>query len=321
MGPVGLLLPHAAPGETPVQAGNTTSSTGGPGGGTAGSLGVLCAEAEALGAGALWAVDHLFWPRPLLECLTTLAVAAGATERVPIGSCVLQLPLRHPAAVAKQATALQLLSGGRFVLGVGVGQHRAEYEAAGVEFATRGALADEGLRRLRAAWAAEGGYVQAPGSPPVPVWIGGHSEAALARAAACGDGWIPLFVSPRAYAAGLARVRQLTAAAGRDPDAVFPAVVVVVRVGGPDAAAEGARWLATLYGLPPERFDRHLIAGSAAACAERLGEYRAAGAQHVAVMVADDATLESFACLSDALDAPATGFPATRGASPLEVTT
>ena len=104
------------------QAGATPSSTAG-GTGSAPELVELCRRAEATGADSLWAVDHLFWPHPMGESLTTLAVAAVATSRPTLGTCVLQLPLRRPAAVAKQATALQLLSGGRFVLGLGVGIH------------------------------------------------------------------------------------------------------------------------------------------------------------------------------------------------------
>ena len=112
---------------------------------------------------------------------------------------MLQLPLRRPAAVAKQATALQLLSGGRFVLGLGVGIHEGEYERAGVDFHRRGRLMDEGVADLRAAWGGPGGpgseYVQEPASPPVPLWFGGSSAAARRRAAAVGDGWVPLFLS------------------------------------------------------------------------------------------------------------------------------
>ncbi len=85
--------------------------------------------------------------------MVALTVAADATERALIGSCVLQLPLRHPAAVAKQASSLQLLSEGRMVLGVGVGRHEGEYEQAGVDFHTRGRCLDAGIAELRRAWA------------------------------------------------------------------------------------------------------------------------------------------------------------------------
>ena len=128
--------------------GSTIGTTG-----SAAEVAELWRRAEATGADSLWAVDHLYWPHPMGESLTTLAVAAGATSSATLGTCVLQLPLRRPAAVAKQATALQLLSGGRFVLGVGVGIHEGEYIRAGVDFHRRGALMDEGIAEMQRAWA------------------------------------------------------------------------------------------------------------------------------------------------------------------------
>ena len=120
--------------------------------GTAKELADLCRLAEATGADSLWAVDHLFWPHPISEPLTTLAVAATATSRATLGTCVLQLPLRQPAAVAKQATALQRLCDGRFVLGLGVGSHPDEYHRAGADFRRRGRSMDVAVASLREAW-------------------------------------------------------------------------------------------------------------------------------------------------------------------------
>src|SRR5580698_9936873 len=108
----------------------------------------LCRRAETGGAAALWACDHLYWHGPALEALSALGVAAAATSRAAIGTCILQLPLRHATSVAKEAAALAHLSGGRLVLGVGVGTHPGEYAAAGVEFGTRGRCLDEGIDTL-----------------------------------------------------------------------------------------------------------------------------------------------------------------------------
>lgn len=257
-------------------------------------------RAEAVGAGTLWATDHLFWGRPTLECLTTLAVAAVATDAVGLGSCVMQLPLRSPAAVAKQAATLQLLSGGRFVLGVGVGSHEREYALAGTSFGARGRLMDEGIAAVRRAWStAEPGYRHDP-AMPAPIWIGGSSRAALRRAATAGDGWIPLFVDPPTMAEGVGRLRAEARTAGRDPEALTAAVVVVVSVGSDaDRAAErGSAWLASLYGIPAKAFGRHLVAGPAGRCADMLCRYLEAGVAHVAVMVAGDDALEQFSALS-----------------------
>jgi alkanesulfonate monooxygenase SsuD/methylene tetrahydromethanopterin reductase-like flavin-dependent oxidoreductase (luciferase family) len=298
------VLPATTLGELPAGAGTTTSRTSG-GTGVAAELAELCRCAEAAAVDSLWAVDHLYWPHPIGEALTTLAVASASTTKVTLGTCVLQLPLRRADAVAKQATALQLLSGGRFVLGLGVGSHEGEYERVGVDFHRRGRLMDEGVARLREAWAGAGGqgsdYVQAPASPPVPLWFGGASAAARRRAAAVGDGWIPLFLAPEDYATAVEALRRETAQAGRDPFAVETGVVVFARVGDDaDAAAEGAAWLSRLYRVPPKAFRRHLVAGSPETCADGLRRYVQAGARHLVVMVAGPGAVGQFAALRGA---------------------
>jgi alkanesulfonate monooxygenase len=252
----------------------------------------------------LWAVDHLFWPHPINECLTTLAIAAGATERVMLGSCILQLPLRQPSAVAKQVTTLQNLSGGRFVLGLGVGSHADEYARAGIDFHRRGRLMDAGIATLRASWASAHDpapqYRQLPSAPRVPMWFGGSSPAARRRAAAQGDGWVPLFLTAEEYGPAVEALRDETEQAGRPPDAVLPAAVVFVHVGEEDAPERGAQWLSELYGLPSKAFHRHLVAGPADACAAALLRYADAGARHIVVMVAGAGALGHFSSLRTA---------------------
>lgn len=257
-------------------------------------------QAEALGAEAVWATDHLFWGVPTVECMTALTLVSAATRRAAVGTCVLQLPLRSPAAVAKQASTLQLLSGGRFVLGVGVGSHEGEYALAGASFADRGRRLDEGIGALRRAWSADvPGYRHEP-SLPAPIWIGGSSPAALRRAATTGDGWIPLFVGPETMADAVAELRGAVVVAGRDPAAVVPGVVAVVSVGAEAerAAERGSAWLASLYGIPAKAFARHLVAGPAEQCADEVGRYVRAGVAHAAVMIAGDDPLDQFAALS-----------------------
>jgi alkanesulfonate monooxygenase SsuD/methylene tetrahydromethanopterin reductase-like flavin-dependent oxidoreductase (luciferase family) len=248
----------------------------------------------------------------MLECLTSLAVAATATEHVDIGSCVLQLPLRRPAAVAKQAASLQILSGGRLLLGLGVGSHRGEYEAAGVAYPHRGRLLDEAMASLRQDWAgpAQGSdrsrYRQLPEPTPIPLWVGGSSPAARRRAAAGGDGWVPLFLTPSDYRAGLEQLAAEVRAAGRPSGSVTPAVVVFVHVAArsgrqgtvpPERRAReaGTQWLSELYGIPPHAFAPFLVAGTAEQCLEQIEAYRAAGAVHVVTMAAGDRPLEHFA--------------------------
>jgi alkanesulfonate monooxygenase SsuD/methylene tetrahydromethanopterin reductase-like flavin-dependent oxidoreductase (luciferase family) len=302
---LGMILPATLQEELPDDRGNTSGSTAC----TAQNLTELCRQAEATGADSLWAVDHLYWPHPINECLTTLAIAAAATRHPTLGSCILQLPLRHPAAVAKQATALQHLSGGRFILGLGVGSHPEEYARAGVDYHRRGRLMNEGIATMREAWApvddTDHGpslrYRQYPPSPRIPLWIGGSSPAARRRAAAVGDAWAPLFLTPDAYGPALRCLRHETEEAGRDPDTVEPAVVVFARVGAEDEAQpRGAAWLSDMYGVPPKAFERHLVAGDPATCAAALGHYAEAGARHIIVMVAATGAVQHFGLLRSA---------------------
>ena len=244
----------------------------------------------------MWACDHLYWHGPALEAMSALGVAAGATTHAAIGTCVLQLPLRSAPSVAKEAAALAHLSEGRFVLGVGVGTHAGEYAAAGVPFGARGRRLDEGIDALRGAWELDPAarYAQLPVPGRVPVWVGGSSEAALRRAAQRGDGWIPLFVPPDDYGAALGRLGKESERVGRDPTEVARAIVVFVSVGGAGADERGLGWMSSLYGLPARSFERHLVTGTARACATVLARYVDAGAQHVAVFVTTDDPLVQF---------------------------
>lgn len=283
-----------------ITCGATTGTTFG----STNWVSALAAGAEEAGASGIWASDHLFWRRPGTECLTTLAVAAAATERTTVGSCVLQLPLRAPTAVAKQAATLQTLSGSRFVLGVGVGSHAAEYELAGADFEGRGRTLDAGIATLRAAWrtAGERGPYRMEPAAPVPVWVGGSSTAALRRAATLADGWVPLFLGPEQFAHSLGRLHELAEAAGRQPGEVVPAVVMVATVGEDTARARagGTAWLSSLYGIPAKAFDRHLVAGPADHCASVASAYVEAGAAQVIVMVAADDALGQFRAIAAA---------------------
>ncbi|MEU9045892.1 MULTISPECIES: LLM class flavin-dependent oxidoreductase [unclassified Kitasatospora] len=151
---------------------------------------------EGLGFDLLMVSDHVAvtpdvaerYPEPFYEPFTTLSWLAGITTGLRLGTTVLILPYRNPLLVARMAGTLDRLSVGRFVLGVGVGWARQEFDALGVPFTARGRLTDEYLGTLRDAWGGQDGGRN--GS--VPVWVGGHSEAALRRAARFGDAWHPL---------------------------------------------------------------------------------------------------------------------------------
>src|SRR5579862_3951083 len=310
LGALGLLLPPMPARLARSQLGSTEFPTFDPTYGTTTWVASACREAEAAGASGIWASDHLFWHRPALEALTTLAVAAVSTRAAVVGTCVLQLPLRNAAAVAKASSSLQLLSEGRFVLGDGVGSHAVEHELATSDYATRGARLDDGIDDMRRLWGNAGsprGYRLEP-ALPAPVWVGGSSPAAIRRAASRGDGWVPLFVSPERFRANLATLRDEAAAMGREPGEITPAVVMVAAVGRRGTSdrltrADGLSWLADLYRLPAKAFERHLVAGSPEHCAETVAAYREAGAAHVVVMIAGDRALPAFAALAGAVGA------------------
>ena len=161
---------------------------------------------------------------------------------------------------------------------------------------------DEGVAGLRRAWAGPRGgpptTCRSRHRRPVPLWFGGSSDAARRRAAAVGDGWVPLFVAPDEYEAALAALRRETAEAGRDPEAVQAGVVVFACIGDDDQApVQGAQWLSELYRLPPKAFQRHLVAGSPETCATALARYADAGARHILVMVAGSPAVEHFGLL------------------------
>ena len=147
-------------------------------------------------------------PTRSAESLTTLAVAATATQRATIGTCVLQLPLRRRPRWPSRRPPCRSSPGGRFVLGLGVGIHEGEYERAGVDFHRRGPLMDRGIAALRAAWAHHpgGDNPLRPGARLHPRCRCGSAAPAThrrRRAAAVGDGWIPLFLTADEYGPSL----------------------------------------------------------------------------------------------------------------------
>jgi len=151
---------------------------------------------EGLAFDLLMVSDHIAitpdvaerYPAPFYEPFTTLSWLAGLTTRVRLGTTVLIAPYRHPLLTARMAANLDQLSGGRLVLGVGVGWARQEFAALGIPFERRGRLTDDHLRAMRAAWADTAAY----GNRRIPVWVGGNSDAGLRRAVRLGDAWHPL---------------------------------------------------------------------------------------------------------------------------------
>jgi alkanesulfonate monooxygenase SsuD/methylene tetrahydromethanopterin reductase-like flavin-dependent oxidoreductase (luciferase family) len=230
----------------------------------------IAETAEAAGFDSLWAGDHVAFHEPLLDITVALATFAAVTERIRLGAGVLLLPLRAPAIVAREFGSLDYVSGGRVILGVGVGgEHPADYDAVGVPMRERGRRADEAMRALRGLFASEAPPPVQPNGPPL--WVGGRSDAAIRRAKHLGDGWIPIWVSPERYAKGLAALGP-----GHTRSVVLPALV-----GG--TVDEARRYLSRRYAteFSTHAIERYCVVGSPADCGDRTAEYVAAGAEHV----------------------------------------
>jgi probable F420-dependent oxidoreductase len=187
---------------------------------------------DAAGYDSLWCGDHISFPMAILDPLLQLAQAAVVSRRLMFGTSVYLLPLRHPVPMAKQVASLDHLTEGRFIFGVGLGgEFPKEYEACGVPLKERGARLEEAIMLLRELWSGEpvtheGGLYQSfngvPLQPPArqadgpPIWCGGRSDAALARAGRLADGWISYVVTPEMYNSGLDKIAMAARSAGRN---------------------------------------------------------------------------------------------------------
>ena len=172
---------------------------------------------------------------PILEALTTLGFAAAVTTRIGLGTEVLVLPQRQPVLVAKQVATLDVLSGGRMRLGVGVGWQESEYDALEQRFSDRGRRMDEAIDLLRTYWDEErvdfeGEYYTSNAmamepKPPqegrLPIWVGGNSPRALRRAGELGDGWMATaYTDPAKARAAIEAIHRHAETAGRDPSGI-----------------------------------------------------------------------------------------------------
>jgi probable F420-dependent oxidoreductase len=206
-------------------------------------------KAEELGFDSVWVADHVVIPTTIksrypynetgdfpmpadqgfLEPLAAMGFLAGVTKRVRIGTWVLVLPHRNPIVTAKMFATLDVLSGGRMILGAGIGWMEEEVTLLGAPFKRRSALSDEYLRAMRELWTNsdpkfEGEFVRFNGikcepkpiQKPFPVWIGGHSPRAMRRVAELGDGWVAVPKSFDGFKETYEVLKAAAAKVGRD---------------------------------------------------------------------------------------------------------
>jgi probable F420-dependent oxidoreductase len=262
--------------------------------------------AERLGFDSVWVAHHVTLPyerssrypyqhsgtelamspgMQWLDPLTTLAMVTGSTDRVRLGTSVLVLPYRNPVNLAAEAAALDVLSDGRFVLGVGAGWMKEEFRALGIDPAERGPRTDEHIQVLRTLWTEDPasfagrftsfeGIVLATtprteGGPPI--WVGGNTDVALRRALRLGDGWHGFEVYPQDMPELGERLARLGEEVGRDPGEL---VLSVVRGLIPPGREEES--------FIPER---RMLGGSAEAVVDELGMYAEHGVEDVVIQV------------------------------------
>jgi probable F420-dependent oxidoreductase len=225
---------------------------------------------EAAGFESIWTSDHVVFPHEVrsrypfaadgritwqadtdyMEPVVALSAMTSTTSTAELGTSVLILPMRNPVLFAKQAACIDVLSGGRLVLGVGVGWLREEFEALGADFDARGAVLDEWLAIARRCWTGsvdpfegrhyrvtEAIYTRPTPIRELPVLIGGMSGNALQRAGRIADGWLAQYalenLSEAGIADGLAAIRTAGRDAGR-PEVELDRFRIVVRVTGAD---------------------------------------------------------------------------------------
>ena len=257
--------------------------------------------AERLGFKALSANDHLIFPRPWLDGPTAMAAVLARTGEMTLATTVALPVVRGPVALAKSMAALDLLSGGRLVVGVGPGSSARDYDAVAIPFEERWKRLDEAVQAMRALWNREGpefegdfygteGIVLEPypiHQPRPPIWIGSWgSEVGLRRTARLGDGWLASAynTTPEAFANALGRLGEQLSAAGKDPDRFPNAVATMFFYVTEDRTVAGSiirEVLSPTLNRPEEGLSQHLLVGPAGECAEKLAAYRVAGAQRI----------------------------------------
>jgi probable F420-dependent oxidoreductase len=259
----------------------------------------LVRRVESLGFESVWTGDHVSFHGPIHEALTLLASYVPITSRIRLGTAVYLLALRPPAIVAKATATLDALSGGRLIFGVGVGgENPKEFELCGVPHRERGARVTEAIDAVRTLWrdtpaSFKGRFTQFENvsidpkpvqQPGPPIWIGGRSDAALARAGRQGDGWMSYVVQPERYAQSVDKIRAAAQTAGRRLD-TFAFGHLAFITPGRDWESAKAVWVKHLSRRYAQDFEplarKYGIIGTPEQCAEQLRLFETAGCNYI----------------------------------------
>ena len=243
-------------------------------------------QAEMAGFSGVYVGDHLLHPRPILESIVTLSIVAGATTRVKLGPCVLLIALRQPLVLAKQLGTLDAFAPGRVRVGVGVGgEYPGEFEVAGVPFAVRGRRMEAALAQLRSLLTGSIRHDEVTFAPtsPLPLFVGGWSDAALRRAATYADGWIGYLLTVESFTKRRVALLERTADRAFSTGMLLPVHVDVGGKASDVAASAWAKLTAATEPLPDEYF----VAGPVDHIVEHLTRYRDAGCDELVLAPVD----------------------------------
>jgi probable F420-dependent oxidoreductase len=266
----------------------------------------LARRIEAAGFDSIWAGDHISFHIPIMESLTLLSYVAAVTTRVRLGTGIYLVPLRHPTTSAKVTSTLDVLSGGRLTLGVGVGgEFPPEYEACGIPVSERGPRTDEGIEVMRRLWtenkvAHEGKHFRfgpvsldpkpvQEGGPPIIV--GGRKEPSFRRAGRLGDGYISHMCSAEQYRDNMASIARHAVDAGRK-DVAFESSAFLFTVLDDDyekALDRAAGLLQMIYNRPfRDAAQKYCLLGKPEDCLEQLQGFARSGARHFVFSMLSD---------------------------------
>jgi probable F420-dependent oxidoreductase len=275
------------------------------GGGREGVLD-LSRRIEDSGFDSLWVGDHIAFSIPILESLTLLSFAAAVTSRVRLCTGIYLLPLRNPTTTAKVTATVDVLSGGRLTLGVGVGgEFPAEFEACGIPVEERGARTDEGIEILRRLWTEDavehqgrhfsfGKVTLSPkplqaGGPPIIV--GGRRGASLRRVGQLGDGYISHMCTPEQFAENMKIIRGHAQTAGHR-ERPFEPIVFIFTVMNDDFDEANDRAVRLLKGIYGRDFSevarKYCLLGRPEDMLEQMQAFVKAGARHFVFSLLSD---------------------------------
>jgi len=266
-------------------------------------------RAEERGLDSVWVTDHVIVPNQanviyrehMLDPLAILPWLAGVTRRIALGTSVVILPYRSPIPVAKLLASVDVLSGGRLIVGAAIGWLEGEFEALGVPFKERVSRSEEALELFRTLWTQAHPKIETKRyrlhdvsvspmplqKPRPPLYVGGNSEAALRRVARFADGWHATATNRDAFQQSADTLRRFWKDAGRDGEPALSLRIPIVIEGVHQAAVD----MALIRG-------RHVITGTVAKIAEDLRGFRALGCGHIALEV----SYSTYPAIHDTID-------------------